>query len=393
MPRFPVYFEQRTAESFPPLVSVIIPAFNAERFLAETLRAVLAQTYRELEVLVVDDGSKDNTVAIAESFAQRDSRVRVLRQRNSGVAVARNLAISQSRGEFIAPVDADDIWYPHKIEKQVKCFLESRTPLGLVYGWSTAISETSRLLGSCANWKIEGHVYPALILRNFIGNASVPLFRRSVLEEIGGYDCNLHAQNAQGCEDWDITLRVAERYAFGLVPEFLVGYRQIRGSMSANVSVMGKSYDLIVEDIKTRHPEIPDDLLRWSQSYFYLYLMSKAYLSSNVRGALPWLSRAMRCDKTLLLAPVVYRVYLMSSLRLLAEPLTTRLWPQREEWLDFRSMLTFQRKRIKTLPQLMRKANQPHWCWKPYDILAQHRMNTVLNAAPANRTVAAEMAH
>jgi glycosyltransferase involved in cell wall biosynthesis len=95
-----------------PLVSVIIPAYNAENFIAKTLESVLSQTYQNIEVLVVDDGSTDTTAEIVKSFVQKDSRVSLLQQSNAGVAAARNLAIEKSKGEYIAPIDADDIWYP-----------------------------------------------------------------------------------------------------------------------------------------------------------------------------------------------------------------------------------------------------------------------------------------
>ncbi|MGB6014954.1 MAG: glycosyltransferase family A protein, partial [Nodosilinea sp.] len=115
-----------------PLVSVIIPAYNAERFVGRTLEAVLAQTYTALEVLVVDDGSQDATGDIVRRYQQQDPRIKLLHQQNAGVAAARNLAVATAQGEFIAPVDADDIWFPHHIEAQVNCFLASPASVGLV---------------------------------------------------------------------------------------------------------------------------------------------------------------------------------------------------------------------------------------------------------------------
>lgn len=107
-----------------PLVSVIIPAYNAESFIEETLKSVLAQTYPAIEVLVIDDGSQDRTPEIVAGMAERDPRVVLVKQSNAGVAAARNLGIDQSKGEFIAPIDADDIWYPENLEKQVQCMLD-----------------------------------------------------------------------------------------------------------------------------------------------------------------------------------------------------------------------------------------------------------------------------
>src|SRR3981081_1852732 len=102
-----------------PLVSVLIPAFNAEETVADTLRSVRAQSYRNLEIIVVDDGSRDNTARIVSQFESEDSRIRLIEQANSGVAAARNAAPAASSGSLIAPLDADDLWHPQKIELQV----------------------------------------------------------------------------------------------------------------------------------------------------------------------------------------------------------------------------------------------------------------------------------
>ena len=135
-----------TTES--PLISVIIPAYNAEIFIRRTLDSILAQTYTNIEILVVDDGSQDRTAEIVESFVEKDSRVTLLKQKNAGVATARNLAIEKSNGEYIAPIDADDIWYPQKLEKQAQCILEADQSIGLVYAWSVRIDEDDVIVGT-----------------------------------------------------------------------------------------------------------------------------------------------------------------------------------------------------------------------------------------------------
>src|SRR5712671_4891186 len=109
----------RTTPLDEPLVSIILPVHDGEAYVGDTLDSALGQTYRNLEVIVVDDGSRDGTRAVVESFAIRDSRVHVIAQPNRGVADARNRAIAAARGEFIAPLDADDLWDPTKIERQV----------------------------------------------------------------------------------------------------------------------------------------------------------------------------------------------------------------------------------------------------------------------------------
>ncbi len=155
------------------LVSVIVPSYNASRYISETLESVLSQTYRNFEVIVVDDGSKDNTPDIVADYARRDSRIRLVNQPNSGCGAARNRGIAEASGEFIAPLDADDVWYPQKLEKQVASLERNGENWGLTYCWSKSINERGEAVKPLCHWPISGNVFRALIYRNIIGNASV----------------------------------------------------------------------------------------------------------------------------------------------------------------------------------------------------------------------------
>jgi len=298
-----------------PIVSVIIPAYNAEAFIEQTLNSVLQQTYSDLEVIIVDDGSKDCTGAIVKAFAERDPRITFYQQRNKGVAAARNLAIEKSSGKYIAPVDADDIWYPTKIEKQVAALEHGGEKAAVAYTWSVSLDEKGNILDAGPKWDLEGEVYQALVLRNFIGNASVPLFRRSALNETGLYDEQMRAQDAQGCEDWDICLRCAEKFEYRVVQEYLVGYRCYSESMSYNHAAMGRSYEMVMRKVQERHPEIQPRVYRWSKSIFYLYLTHKSNVCGDLRNSLRWLLGALREDKAVLLLPWVVRCLATRTVR------------------------------------------------------------------------------
>ncbi|MCC3605032.1 MAG: glycosyltransferase family 2 protein [Microcoleus sp. PH2017_29_MFU_D_A] len=293
-----------------PLISVIIPAYNAEEFIAQTIESVLSQTYQNIEILVVDDGSTDTTAEIIKSFAQKDSRIILLQQSNAGVATARNLAYLHSKGEHIAPIDADDIWYPQNLEKQVECLTKSESFVGVIYSWSLDINEEGLLTGGFYNSTIEGSVHDALVYKYFIGNASSSLIRRACFEKVGGYNCKFKLENAQGCEDWELHLRIAQYYQFKVVPEYLVGYRQIASSMSCNYAAMAKGHTLILADVRRQHPEIPSSIYRWSSSNFYIYLAVKSNRSGNHRSTLSWLVRAFKED--LLMALLRHNLYLLS---------------------------------------------------------------------------------
>jgi glycosyltransferase involved in cell wall biosynthesis len=254
------------------LISVLVPAYNAEATIGETLASAAAQTHRNLEIIVVDDGSTDATPAIVTEAARSDPRIRLLRQPNAGVAAARNRALDEARGTYVAPLDADDIWSTHKLERQF-ARLRQVPEAGLVYCWSADIDQASYVVERRLDVEaFEGDVYAALVLSNFVGNASVPLIRREIATATEGWDPQLRTDRAQGCEDWKFYLRVAELAPFALEPAFLVGYRQSPGAMSRRIADMLRSYQRVMGDSRQRHPRLPKRLYRWSRAAFDLYL-------------------------------------------------------------------------------------------------------------------------
>ena len=286
--------DRKIYDSTKPLVTVIVPAYNAERFIARTLRSVLAQTYKNLEVIVVDDGSTDNTANIINAIAKTDRRVIFLQQSNAGVAAARNRAIANAAGEFIAPIDADDIWYEENIEMQVKQ-MQTDSRVGLVYSWSVDIDENDALSGGFCAAKIEGEVYKTLLCHNFIGNSSASLIRRSCLEE-ATYNCQMKLQNAQGCEDWELYLRIAEKYQFKVVPQFSIGYRKLSDSMSGDYEQMARSHDLILQTARKKYPQLPSIVYRLSRSNLYLYFAHQSNRCGKHETTLYWLYEALKAD-------------------------------------------------------------------------------------------------
>ena len=293
------------------LVSVIVPAYNAAGTIERTLRSVMAQTYVNLEIVVVDDGSDDRSPDIVERIAREDPRIILLRQSNGGVASARNIAIAHARGAFIATIDADDIWNPRKIEKQIAVFANGGDRIGLVYCYSRNIDEHDVI--SAQEWQQDnarGDVYALLILSNFLRNASSPLIRRAYLQEIGGYDPSLRARGAQGCEDLALYLAVAERWEFDLVPEYLVGYRTGVGRMSGNHLAMARSWEIVIADNRSRHPELPSKLFRWARGNYYRWLAKGRLLSKQIFWSLYYLAIAFIYDPFETISLRVLRSYL-----------------------------------------------------------------------------------
>jgi glycosyltransferase involved in cell wall biosynthesis len=255
-----------------PLVTAIVPAHNAARYVEATLHSLRQQTHSALEILVVDDGSTDDTAERVAREAERDGRLRLIRQANAGVAAARNRGLEEARGDFIAFVDADDVWYPRATERMLQRLQAAGKGCGLAYAWCVTLDEFGRLDGGFRAALIQGRVFSTLVCHNFLGCASAALIRRDCLDEIGGFDCRFRARGCQGCEDWDLYLRIAAKYTFCAVPEFLVGYRKHARSMSTDVDVMVRSHEEMLAAIRDRGEAVSPGYERFSRSSFYLYL-------------------------------------------------------------------------------------------------------------------------
>ena len=310
-----------------PLVSVIIPAYNAEKFIKTTLESVLNQTYSHIEVIVVDDGSDDQTLKIVQSIAQQDQRIKLLSQPNLGVAKARNLAIKHCQGELVAPLDADDIWYPLNLEKQVQCLLNSDNSVGLVYAWSVDIDAENFLTGGFHASEYEGNVFLPLLSRNFVANSSAALIRRTCFEQLGGYnEKELKDGDFHGCEDWELYLRIATKYQFRVVPEFLIGYRQNLASMSRNYKAMEKFYNLLLEILPRKDLEIPPQIYAFSARNFYVYLAHQSYQCHNYNSSLCYLNKAFKADWfTMILSHDLYSLPWQIFIQKVKELISSRL--------------------------------------------------------------------
>jgi glycosyltransferase involved in cell wall biosynthesis len=207
-----------------PLVSVVIPAHNAEPWIAETLESILAQTFQDFEVIVIDDGSTDDTAAIVARFA----RVQCIHKQNGGAAFARNVGIRAAQSKYIAFVDSDDLWSPDKLSLQTALLKQT----GLVWAYSDAYAfedATRRVLFAFSKVRRQytGNVLQQLFLSNFIPMPTV-VVRRTVLEEAGCFD---EGRRVQPAEDWDLWLRIAARYQVGAVNRPLAWYRVHRDSI------------------------------------------------------------------------------------------------------------------------------------------------------------------
>lgn len=275
-------------------VSVVIPAYNSMAYLPQTITNLLQQSYADFEVVVVNDGSTDNT---SEWVSQIDDpRIRLIDQTNLGLAGARNTGIREATGEYLAFLDADDLWESSKLLEQVKV-LDSHPEVGVVYTWVAYVDEFGNSTGRVVQNHHEGHIWQQLTQRNLVESGSVAMVRRECFAKCGMFDCNL----GSFVEDWDMWLRIAQYYPFKVVKQPLVFYRQVASSASRNWQNMAQSYQLVIEkafahadwqdlSLRNRSYGTANLVLAWKalQSRSKDYQQAKYFRSQAIRHH-PWL--------------------------------------------------------------------------------------------------------
>ena len=253
------------------MVGVVVPMFNSERTISATLRSICEQTHRKLDIVVVDDGSTDQSAAAVGAWQARDPRVRLMHQANAGVAAARNNGAASTTAGFLAFVDADDLWAPTKVEYQLAALQEGGGAVGAAYCWFATIDEADRAVSFGPQPLAEGQILRELCAVNMIGNGSSLMARRSAFERAGGYDATLRARGAEGAEDFLICLRLAEHTEFAVVPRYLVGYRRVPGSMSTRYLRMFRSMEFVLGEYRERFPDFAPSIDEHLQNFRHWY--------------------------------------------------------------------------------------------------------------------------
>ena len=219
----------------PALVSVVMPAYNCERFLAAAVQSVLAQTYPHWELIIVDDGSSDRTLELARTYAhQHPARIRVVTQPNAGAAAARNTAIGMAQGSLVAFIDGDDEWMPTKLARQVPIFRQ-RPDVAFVYTGYRLVNSTGQAIAEVLpDPRFEGDVCERLWTEDNAIVGGTLIISRRLLREVGGFNGAL-----KGAENLDLRLRLAQRGPVAFVNELLYDYRRYEGSLSTQQALMG----------------------------------------------------------------------------------------------------------------------------------------------------------
>lgn len=223
-----------------PMISILMPVFNGEAYVADAITSVLQDDFQDYELLVVDDGSTDKTAEILEQF-RYDRRLRVLRKSNSGITDSLNCGLAHSLGEFIARLDADDINYRGRLARQID-YLRSHSECALVGSNFFVLNASGHQITRSKLGHMD-HAHCVERLRNlwvpFMPHSSW-LVRRKVLMELGGYDGFYNR-----CEDYDFCLRCSERYELACLPDHLVGIRKLQGSLSYDATFAQFRYSCV----------------------------------------------------------------------------------------------------------------------------------------------------
>ena len=259
-----------------PIISVIIPVYNGAKTIKETIESVLVQTWQDFEIIVIDDGSTDSTLEVIKSIP--DSRIKLFSYENTGPSASRNRGISHAAGEFIAFLDADDLWKPDKLEAQLKA-LQDIPEAVVAYSWTNHIDESGQFLRNGSQIVVNGNAYERLLLVNFFEHGSNPLIRKQALLEVGGFDESLR----QG-EDWEMWLRLAARYDFVAVPLPQIFYRVYNKSASSNVLKLESGSVQVIERAFKQAPLSLQHLKFYSLANLYKYLTYKVLEAPPEQG-------------------------------------------------------------------------------------------------------------
>ncbi len=288
-------------------VSVIVPVYNVECYIAETIRSVLAQTYTNFELIIVDDGSPDRSIELCYEF--NDPRIRIIRQRNRGLAGARNTGIRYAQGDYIALLDSDDLWLPEKLEKHI-AHLERSPRVGVSFSRSAFIDEQAQPLGVYQMPRLSGITAPYLLCRNPIGNGSAPVIRREVFEAIRFFDCPYGETEAfyfddsfRQSEDIECWIRIVLQTNWEIegLPEALTLYRVNTESLSANVMKQLASWEQVVAKTRTYAPEVVAEWESNARAYQLRYLSRRCVRMQNGTMAVQLFNRAIATNWRILL--------------------------------------------------------------------------------------------
>jgi glycosyltransferase involved in cell wall biosynthesis len=280
-------------------VSVIIPVYGVEKYIAATVQSVLDQTYKNFEILIIDDASPDKSIDICQSFT--DPRIKIIHQANRGLGGARNTGIRHAQGEYLAFLDGDDLWLPQKLEKQI-LHLENSPYVGVSFCRSSFIDEAGKSLNTYLMPKLKGIATSDLLGRDPVGNGSAALIRKEVFEAIKFQD-NLHGavedfyfdERFRYSGDMEFLIRISIQTDWEIegISDALTLYRVNSGGLSANILNWLDSWEKVIEKTRSYAPEIVNQWEKQARAYHLQYLARNAVRFQAGSTAVQLINRAL----------------------------------------------------------------------------------------------------
>lgn len=273
-----------------PLISVIVPAFNAASTLRESVESAVEGSYENIEIIIVDDGSNDGTSEIADELSVRYARVSSHKRQNGGVSAALNSGLALANGQYVSRLDADDLWHPTKLDRQLEAARKDPEAV-LIYTWVRYIDADGRVVRDGPRQRFPARSLCRGIYESLVGGNSSALIRRKAIQDLGGYD-----ETLSSWEDLLLQLRLSEKHSIAHVPEFLVGYRVRPGSLSATPRNMLASWRTAREKIETYFPQVPRFVRDWAHGRRCAELAESFAWSGDYGTSGRLLVEAMRSD-------------------------------------------------------------------------------------------------
>ncbi len=270
-----------------PLVSVIMATYNREEFIEQAIDSVLTQSYEHLELIVIDDGSTDNTKALLES-KYNDNRLIYHYQDNTGQSIARNVALGMAKGEYIAFIDSDNAWTDGKLKKQVEYF-QAHDETDIIYGDIITIDEHNNEVTRDNMKRYSGYIADILVKDNFVSN-NTALAKKKCFDELGGMSGKVKV-----ADDYELWLRFSSKYHFTYLPEFFALYRVMANQISSDKTRRFDCTEVILTNFFNEFPNAVNHATK-NRGWAHFYLRKFRYLLSvnNKKDSLNCLIKAFK---------------------------------------------------------------------------------------------------
>lgn len=272
-----------------PLVSIIMPTYNREKYLPFAIDSVITQTFNNFEMIIVDDGSSDNTKQLIEQY-KNDKRIRYFYQENQGQSVARNVGLKQANGKYICFLDSDDLFMPEKLAKQV-AFLENNPEIAITHSDEELIDENGHVFSTYNMERYSGILYEKLLIDNCI-SITTAMVRRECFEELGMFD-----ETVKVADDYELWLRFSTKYKFHYEAQYFAKYRVMKNQLSSDKTARFNSNKRIIENFFTQFPDLINTR---KQNYFRCRLYTRwgneTAATSDLNSALHHYVTALKHD-------------------------------------------------------------------------------------------------